>query len=294
MISRRRLLVAQAFWFLAGCGLTQAPQTGINKLTIGVIAYGEGGGSVDHYERFIDYLEGQVKAIAELEPAYNEIQAMEQIRRRAWSLVFAPPGLAAIAVAKAQYTPLFPLEGVDNLSSALIVLKDSPIEKLSDVNGQILALGQPGSATGYYVPLYELYGTTPAEVRIAPTPKTVLQWIADGDVGIGAMSKDEFERYRSEFSGAQFTVLHTSRRIPSGSVLVSSTVEANQQDLIQNAMENVVPAIAQEVGYIPNADPPDYKLLIDFIKKVEPIESRIREKPAPLYKPGEQVRPPGG
>ncbi|HEY9623377.1 MAG TPA: hypothetical protein V6C78_23675, partial [Crinalium sp.] len=64
MISRRRLLVAQAFWFLAGCGLTQTPQTGINKLTIGVIAYGEGGGSVDHYERFIDYLEGQVKAIA--------------------------------------------------------------------------------------------------------------------------------------------------------------------------------------------------------------------------------------
>jgi phosphonate transport system substrate-binding protein len=294
MISRRRLLITQAFWFLAGCGLSQSTQVGINRLTIGAIAYGEGGSSLDHYERFVDYLEGETKAIAEVEPAYNEIQAIEQIQRRVWSLVFAPPGLAAIAVGKAQYTPLFPLEGVDNLSSALIVLNDSPLEKLADVNGQILALGQPGSATGYYVPLYELYGTVPAEVRIAPTPKTVLEWIANQEVGIGAMSKDEFERYRSTFNGVEFRVLHTSRRIPSGAVLISSNVDANQQELIKTAMQNVVPAIAQEVGYIPNADPPNYKQLIEFIQKVEPIESRITEKPAPLYQPGERGAQPGG
>jgi phosphonate transport system substrate-binding protein len=168
----------------------------------------------------------------------------------------------------------------------LVVLKTSALRQLTDMNGQRLALEQLGSAAGYYVPLYELYGTTPSEVRLASTPKMVLEWIAKGEVAIGAMAKDEFDRYHDEFKPTEFRILHASRRIPPGAVLLSPEVERNQQQVIQQAMTNAVPAIAEEAGYIPSAAPPDYKDLIAFIEKVKPIEARIKEKPAPLYPPG--------
>jgi phosphonate transport system substrate-binding protein len=172
---------------------------------------------------------------------------------------------------------------VNNLSSVLVVRQDSPIKKVADVNGKVLALGQPGSATGYYVPLYELYGTVPAEVRIAPTPKTILEWLTKQEIDVGALAKDEFERFRSEFSQTPFRVLLASRRIPAGAVLISPTVERNQQAVIEKAMRDVLPAIAQEVGYVPNAAPPNYKDLITFIDKVKPIEANLGAKPAALF-----------
>lgn len=279
----RRLLITQLLLFVAGCTASLTERKTLGKLVLGVVAYGEGGRSVDQYEGFIKYLESRIKTLIELEPAYNEIKAVEQVQRQAWSIVFAPPGLTAIAIAKANYLPLFPQQGVDNLSSVLVVLKDSPVQKLSDLNGKSLALGQPGSATGYYVPLYELYGTTLSEVRISPTPKTTLEWIAKAEVVVGALAKDEFERYRADFRDREFRILHASRRIPAGAVLISPQVERNQQLLIQQAMNEAVPAIAQAAGYIPNASPPDYKTLISFIAKVKPIEARIQQKPAALY-----------
>ncbi|MBW4520563.1 MAG: phosphate/phosphite/phosphonate ABC transporter substrate-binding protein [Scytolyngbya sp. HA4215-MV1] len=282
MASRRWFLLL-GFWLLVGCSTSEAPEQQVSKLTIGVVAYGEGTQSVDRYHRFTDYLGDQSKTLVELEPVYNEVKAIEQIHQKKWSLVFAPPGLAAIAISTGQYLPLFPLQGVNNQSSVLVVLKNSPLQKLGEVSGKRIALGQPGSATGYYVPLYELYGTAPAEIRIAPTPKTVLAWIAKQEVEVGALSKDEFEHLHSEFAPVQFRILHASRRIPAGSVLISPTVERNQQRVIQQVMSSVLPAIAQEAGYVPNAPVPDYKDLITFIQKVKPIEARIREKPAPLY-----------
>lgn len=284
MISRRVLLY-QSLFLLAGCVASQSSNSEkLGKLVIGAVAYGEGARSLDQYQRFVQYLETRIKTLIEVEPVYNEVKAVEQIQRQVWSLVFAPPGLAAIAISKAKYLPLYPLQGVDNLTSVLVVLKNSPIQKIKDVTGKPVGLGQPGSATGYYVPLYELYGTTPSEVRTAPTPKTVLEWVAKEEIAVGALAKDEYERYRADFAPAEFKVIFTSRRIPSGSVLISPEVDRNQQRLIQQAMNEAIPSIAQEVGYIPNAQPPDYQTLITFIDKVKPIESRINEKPAPLYK----------
>lgn len=290
----RRTLLTQSLLFLGGCTFAQQrPTNSLGRLSLGAVAYGEGGLSIDQYQRFVAYLEKRLKMIVELEPAYNEVKAVEQIQRQNWSLVFAPPGLAAIAVAKADYLPIFPLQGVGNLFSVLVVQKDSPIRTLADLNGRSLALGQPGSATGYYVPLYELYGTLLSEIRIAPTPQTILQWVAKGDVMVGALAKNELDQYRLKIPDTEFRTLHTSRPIPSGAVLISPTVERNQQRDIEQALNEATPAIAQEAGYVPNVPPPDYKLLITFIDKVKPIEARIREKPAPLYQPGERQRAEG-
>ena len=284
----RRLFLAQIILLVASCMRSKSTRVTLKKLIVGIVAYGEGIQSVDQYQNFIDYLETQAKTVIELEPAYNEVQAIKQIQRQVWSLVFAPPGLAAIAISKTNYIPLFPLQGRTNRRSLIVVLATSAIQNLTDINGKIIALGQPGSATGYYVPLYTLYGTTPAEVRISPTPKMTLDWLAKGEVAAGALSEDEFERYQVEFSPNQFRILTTSLRVPSGSVLISPSVEPSQRQIIQQIMNAALPEIAQQAGYIPEVKPPEYKTLITFIEKVKLIEARINQKPAPLYQKGQE------
>ncbi len=288
-MTSRRLFLTQIILLLAGCKQFSSQPKQLGKLIIGVVAYGEGVRSVEQYQNFINYLQNQTQTIIELEPVYNEVKAVQQIQNRVWSLVFAPPGLAAIAT-QSQYLPLFPLQGLSNRRSVLVVLKTSNIKALTDLNGKTVALGQPGSATGYYLPLYNLYGITLAAVQITSTPRTILELIAKGEVAAGALSKDEFERYRSEFLPVELRILHASKTIPSGAVLISPNVERNQQNSLQRVMNQAVPEMAQQAGYIPNAQPPNYKDLVTFISKVKPIEAHIHEQPAPLYQIGEEKK----
>jgi phosphonate transport system substrate-binding protein len=280
MSSRRRFLLKLLF-LLTACKTAESPKRG--KLSVGVVSYGEGDRSIEQYSAVTDYLGTQLKTLVELEPVYNEVKALEQIQRRAWSLVFAPPGLAAIAISEQQYLPLLPLEGIANARSVIVVLQDSPLKNLADLAGKVIALGQQGSATGYYLPIYNLYGLTLAEVRFAPTPKTILEWIEKKQVAAGALSLAELERYRSNFSGTTFRILRTDS-VPSGAILVGPRVERNQQEQIRKILESVSPKMAAAAGYIPNAKVPDYKNLIEVVQKVRPIAERIQQKPAPLYK----------
>jgi phosphonate transport system substrate-binding protein len=267
--------------FLVGCQ-SEAPPPG--KLSIGVVSYGESDRSVEQYSELKNYLGSELNSIIELEPTFNEIKAISQIKRKSWDIVFAPPGLAAIGISQSQYVPLFPLEGALKSRSAIVVLKDSPIKEIRQLAGKSLALGEVGSATGYYLPVYNLYGLTLSEIRFASTPKAVLALVAKGEVAAGAMSVAEYNQYRTDFSGIRFRILYTdAHEIPSGAVLVSSALNASQQDKIRETLSEVSPAIAASAGYITNASPPDYQYLIEVVDRITPIAGRIKQKPAPLY-----------
>lgn len=254
------------------------------KVSIGVVSFGESDRSVEQYAELKTYLGSQLNSIIELEPTYNEVQAIQEIQRQRWDIVFAPPGLAAISISQSQYQPLFPLEGALKTRSIIVVLQESPIANLSQLGGKVIGLGQSGSATGYYLPIYNLYGLTVAEVRFGDTPKTVLNWIASGEVAAGAMSLADFSRYRSEFPTAKFRILHTdSHEVPSGAILVSPKLTADRREQIRQTLGNVSSAVAASTGYITNAPVPDYEYLIEVVDRVNPIAERIKQTPAPLY-----------
>lgn len=280
----RTLLLARfllILWLpLSGC--SQDRSNPPEKLTIGVVSYDTGVLSVDSYERFQDYLAKQTSSIVELEPALNELNAVQQIHSKAWSIVFAPPGLAAIAIGTENYTPIFRMEGVDNLRSVIVVREDSPIKSIADVANKAIALGEPGSAAGYYLPLYDLYGITLAEVRFAPTPKTVLAWLSQKSVAAGALSEKDFELYRYEFGQTKFRILHTSRSVPPAVVLLAPTLDRNQEEQIKAVMSAAPSSITADAHYIPSANLPDYDQFIQIVKKVKPLEARLREKPVVL------------
>jgi len=280
MLKIKLTLLVSAILILFGCGSTSQMST--EKLTMGVVSYGNQAKSVEKYEPLQRYLATQTNSIVELEPTYNELQALEQIQRKRWSLVFAPPGIAAIAINEEQYIPLFPLKGIGNREkSVLIVRKDSSIQNLVDLSNKKIALGEPGSATGYYLPLYDLYGLTLAKILFAPTPREVLQLIQDGEVEAGALSEAEFAAHRFEFE-ANFRILQKSRLIPSGLVISSPTIERNQQVNISKYLKNAPASIVSDAGYVVDAQLPEYAEFIKLVEKVKPLEKRVRQTPAVL------------
>lgn len=240
---------------------------------------------IQQFTAFDRYLGERTQARIELEPAFNENKALERIQAHGWSLVFAPPGLAAIAIARHQYLPLFPLQGVKDLRSVLVVRNDSSIRTLKQVEGQTVALGQLGSATGYFFPLYNLYGLTLAQILFAPTPRTTLEWVAQGKAAVGALSLAEFNLYRPKFPRKNsLRVLYVDPHpVPSGVVLIGPMIDRNRQERIRQAMGEASSALAQQVGYIPNAPVPNYDYMIAVVERVRPIAAHLQEKPARLF-----------
>lgn len=276
----QRLALFSLIFALIGCNSSVAP----GRITVGVVSFGESDRSVEQYTDLTTYLGKELNSVIELEPTYNELKAVEQVKRNAWDIVFAPSGLAAIAISESEYTPLFPLEGGLTTRSVIVVLDRSPLKTIRQLEGQGVALGYPGSATGYYLPIYNLYGLTLSEVKIAATPKMILELVAQGKVAAGALSLAEFNRYRTSFSDVRFRILDTdSHQIPSGSILVSSTLDEQTQENIRQALADASPAMIDSAGYLTTSAAPDYNYLIEVVKRVRPIAERIKQQPAPLY-----------
>jgi phosphonate transport system substrate-binding protein len=278
----RRLFILQMLLTLAACAKEKKSQEIV--LITGVISYGEGQKTLAKFERFRKYLGEKTRTVIQLEPAFNENLAMQNIQHLAWALVFAPPGLAAFAKANYQYVPIFPLQIDVNTRSIFIVRKDSPLQQLKDLQGKVVALGILGSAAGYYFPLYNLYGLTLASILFAPTTKTILEWVAQGKAAAGAMSLNDFNSLKTQLSNVEFRILFTDpQSVPTGAVLISPNIEANRQELIRNYMKEAPLSVIQEVGYVPNGDVPDYQYMISVVKRVTSVATRLQEKPARIF-----------
>jgi phosphonate transport system substrate-binding protein len=273
--------------FLSSCGVRRSIER--EQLTIGTLSYGAGNQTISQYDGLKQYLEEKLQSIVQIEPTFNENKALERIRARAWDLVFAPPGLAAIAISQYWYTPLIPLDGTNNLTSILVVKKDSPYRDLRSLMGKKLAIGQLGSATGYYFPIFNFYGLTLAELIPCSTPQAVLETVAQGRADVGALSLQEFDTYKTEIPQAEFRILFVDRhKVPAGAILVSSKVELKLQDSIRQILQSTPPIIAQKAGFIPQGVVPDYKYMVSVVDRVRSIfptdRSKIMQKPVRLFK----------
>jgi phosphonate transport system substrate-binding protein len=292
-ISRILLLKVILFLGIFTVSCQPKPPESFNpELTIGVVSYGDGTVSLSKYDRFKDYLGKRTRSRVELEPAFNELQAIEQIQRQKWDIVFAPPGLAAIAISQKMYIPVFSMEGVSSTQRSLLVVReDQPYQQISDLKNKVVGMAEIGSAAGYYVPLYDLYGLTLAQIKFASTPKVALSWLDDSSADAVAIAERDFEVYRREFPATKFKVLHTSRWIPSGVVLMGPSIDITRQNQIQNIMREAPSDVTADAGYITTAKIPKYDQFIQLINKVRPLEERVKQQPAVLLRPDSLATP---
>lgn len=288
----RRLFLASLF--LTACS-TQSRLSRRQQFVLGTVSYGSGEKTVAQYERLTHYLEEKLQAVVQLEPAYNERKALERLKSQAWSIVFAPPGLAAIAMTKYRYLPVAPLVGVSSRRSVIVVLKDSPAQTLGSLAGKTLALGQPGSAVGYYLPIFNLYGLTLASLVLPGTPKAILEAITYGKADVGALSLEEFNTYKTQVNQAEFRILFTdAHTVPPGLVLLDPNLEQTVQKSIQEVLNDTPSVVAQEAGFVPNGTIPNYTYMVSVVERVRtifPAETQegaalLTQKPVRLFRDG--------
>ncbi len=271
----KRILLIVILFTISGCN---SPSTNnvLSKLNVGVVSYGKSKNYLKQYGDFRNYLGGELNSLIEIEPVFNEVKALEQISRKRWDLVFAPPGLAAIAISQHNYEPILPLEGGDKSRSVIVVRQDAPLTERNDLAGQTIALGQKGSATGYYLPLYNLYGLSFEEILFAATPQQVLQWLDEEKVAAGALSLAQYNLYRRNFAPNTFKVLHLDRHdVPPGAILVSERIERNLQAQLIVKLVNTPSFISASAGYLPNGKLPDYGYMIRVIERVQEISPML-------------------
>jgi phosphonate transport system substrate-binding protein len=281
-LSRRLFLLSL---FLTACAKTSEKTEDV-QFTIGTVSYEEGEVAIEQYEEFKDYFAQQTRLFVQLEPTFNENKALERIKLQAWSLIFAPPGLAAIAISQHKYIPLLPLEGINNLRSVIVVKSNSPYQNLQSLTNTVVALGQQGSATGYYLPIFNLYGLTLAEIAFLPTPKAVLETVANDKAAAGALSLDEFDRYKKQIDRTEFRILFTDpHNVPSGGILVSPNVSEKRQQEILKILQETPSQIADRAEFVPRGSIPDYQYLISVVERVKSIFPTVdtMQKPVRLF-----------
>ena len=273
-----RILLIIIIFTLTACD--RPTETRINKYSVGVVTYGQNDKSLQKYADFKNYMGNRLNGFIELEPAYNEVRALDQIENKKWDLVFAPPGLSAIAISRYNYEPLVPLEGRDKSRSVIISKQTATFQKLKDLRGETLALGQKGSAAGYYLPIYNLYGLNFKEVVYAPTPQDILQWLDKEIVTVGALSLADYNQLKRDFKPNTFKVVYLDKHdVPPGAILISDRLERNQQEQIRLALVETPSFIASTAGYLPNEKPSNYDYLIKVIKRVQEV---LKESPMVL------------
>ena len=154
----------------------------------------------------------------------------------------------------------------------MFYLQNPLCAKISENPSKSCALGQKGSATGYYLPIYNLYGVKFSRILYAPTPQHILQWIEEDKVVVGALSVEEYNLYRRNFSPNRFKVIHLDDHpVPSGAVLISDRLEKEQEDKITVALIQTPSFISSSVGFLPNEKLPDYNYLNQVINRVQEI-----------------------
>lgn len=280
----RRIFILEMLLAIASCTTEETLFNQSFQLVIGIISYGQEKQTVERLSGFRKYLSEQLRAIIQIEPAFNERMAIERMKRYSWSLVFATPGLAAVGISNYEYSAIFPLQLSTSSRSIIIVRQDSTLKTLQDLQGKTIALGQQGSATSYYIPLYNLYGLTLASILFASTPQLSLEWVDIGKVDAAAISLEDFNFYKSKFNSSGFRILFRDfHPVPSGAVLISPNIERKRVDMIRDRMKNAPLPLVTEAKYIPSASPPDYEYMIRVVKRVAAIAQNLDSKPVRLF-----------
>lgn len=279
----RRFFILQMLSFLAACQAKEESKIDL-EFVIGVFSDENQKQVIKRFANFREYLSQRTQPIVNLEVTSSEQMAIERLKRGSWSLVFATPSLTALGKAFYQYQPILSLQRDGILRSVIVVRQDSSLKELKELQNKKVALGLPGSTTGYYLPLYNLFGLTLAEILFISTPKAILESVAKKQVIAGAVSLQEFNLLKGQFNRKEFRILFSdSQNIPPGAILLSPEVERNSQERLEKILKEAPPNITQEVGYLPNESVDDYKYMVDVVKRVTPLTGTIRSKPARLF-----------
>jgi ABC-type phosphate/phosphonate transport system substrate-binding protein len=182
-----------------------------------------------------------------------------------WDIVFARSPMIARFSQKQSYSYLagmFP--GSATYKSGIIVKANSPIRSINDIKANtVVALGDFNSASGFYMPVYDLYGKTfSAKIARGKSPKSI---VSEGKAEVGTVAiGDQIKPNDSEFR-----IIHKSRDIPGSGVYLSPRLASHHQQ-IKQVLLAAPKDITKKVNY-GDVPEPNYKEFDKIIDRVDSI-----------------------
>ncbi len=195
--------------------------------------------------------------------------AKNNIAQKNWDLVFAYSPMNSITARDNGYTwvarmfPQFP----PYYQSVLFVQEDSPIVSLQDIDSSTtVALGEFGSASSFFMPVYSLFGKTVTLSKDHSRSSEIIERVRSGEAQVGAVAKSSLE------GASGFRILQESRDIPGAGVYLSPELtEADRQILTEVLL--AAPAEIQEVANYGAGSEPEYQEFRTITIKAEEVIS---------------------
>ena len=233
---------------------------------------------------------------------YNE--AITKICDHKWDLSFAFSPLVASQVQNCNTTPLHlafvyvnKRKNANSYFVGFFTKKDSKINSLDDIEGKSLALKQKYSASGFYIPLFMIYGKTLSKVGFLGTESEVARNVFIGNYDVGVTSMNNEKNMAFGQMNNELKLIGRSQDIPGGSLLVSNHLKERigekdfhklLQTLKKKSIYEQVPKLRTKDGhaylYHPGYPPPVYEDVFDsIIEKVDNIEDCYLETPAKVF-----------
>jgi ABC-type phosphate/phosphonate transport system substrate-binding protein/tRNA A-37 threonylcarbamoyl transferase component Bud32 len=245
-----------------------------NTITVGILTSPADYRELGDYLRkelvpanYFDYLQGkQVGIIIEGDRSLSYQEVKKRLAAKKWDIVFARSPMISRFSQKQSYSYLagmFPDKAT--YKSGIFVKANSPIRSINDIKSNtVVALGDFGSASKFYMPTYDLYGKTfSAKIARSESPMSM---VAQGkaEVGVAAIG-DEFKPNNSEFR-----IIHTSRDIPGSGVYLSPQL-ASQHEQMKQVLLAASKKITKKVNY-GDVPEPNYT---EFDKIIDRVDSMI-------------------
>ena len=216
---------------------------------------------------YFDYLQGkQVGIIIEGDKSLSYQEVKKRLAAKKWDIIFARSPMISRFSQKQSYSYLagmFP--GSPNYQSGIFVKANSPIRSINDIKlNTVVALGDFGSASKFYMPAYDLYGKTfSAKITHSELPiSMVVQGKAE--VGVAAIGEG------INPNDPEFRIIHTSRDIPGSGVYLSPQL-ASQHQQIKQVLLAASKKITKKVNYgdVPEPNYTEFDKIIDRVDSIK-------------------------
>jgi serine/threonine protein kinase len=215
---------------------------------------------------YFDYLQGkQVGIIIEGDKSLSYQEVKKRLAAKKWDIVFARSPMIARFSQKQSYSYLagmFP--GSPTYKSGIFVKANSPIRSINDIKSNtVVALGDFNSASGFYMPVYDLYGKTfSAKIARNQSPRSM---VSEGKAEVGTVAIGD----QLKPNNPEFRIIHTSRNIPGSGVYLSPQF-ASQHEQIKQVLLAASKSITKKVNYgdVPEPNYTEFDKITDRVDSI--------------------------
>ena len=211
-----------------------------------------------------------------LETTKSYPEAIARLRERKWDVAFGFSPVVSMYMLDRGYRTvgvMFPTEPV--YSTIFFTTKKSTYTTLGSVKQSTrIALGDPFSASKYYMPLSMLWGLSATLLTDNTTPEIVsLVRNQKADIGVIAGQKSKFEANHLDL-----WVISTSQPLPQSMVGISPLMSNRDASVIKDLLLSMPPSVRRkDQANFGAGAPPDYREFRRTIEQARALSSCIRQ-----------------